>query len=145
MADPQAPPLHATFVRNDAPRTAMDWEVHPDGLRQLLVRIGRTYDPASILVTENGAAFEDEVEEDGSVDDQERVAYLAAHIAAVADARDDGVAVDGYYAWSLLDNFEWAYGYARRFGIVRVDYETLERTVKASGRWYARLIAAAKR
>ena len=144
-ADPHAPPLNATFVRNDAPRTAMDWEIHPDGLRQLLVRIQGTYAPASILVTENGAAFDDVVGEDGSVDDPDRVAYLAEHIAAVADARDEGVAVDGYFAWSLLDNFEWAYGYAKRFGIVRVDYETLERTVKASGRWYARLIAAARR
>ena len=144
-ADPQAPPLHATFVRNEAPRTAMDWEINPDGLRQLLVRIQRTYEPASMLVTENGAAFDDVVGEDGSVDDPERLAYLAEHIAAVADARDEGAAVDGYFAWSLLDNFEWAYGYAKRFGIVRVDYETQERTVKSSGRWYARLIAGSGR
>jgi beta-glucosidase len=144
-ADRQASPLRATFVRNEAPRTAMDWEVHPDGLRQLLLRVQRTYAPASMVITENGAAFEDVVGEDGTVADRDRTAYLAEHIAAVADARDAGATVGGYFAWSLLDNFEWTYGYAKRFGIVRVDYESLERRIKASGRWYQRLIAAAGR
>jgi beta-glucosidase len=143
--DPRAGPLGATLAHGDGPRTAMDWEVSPDGFRELLLRIQRTYAPASMLITENGAAFDDAVGEDGAVDDPLRTAYLAEHIAAVADARDEGAAVDGYFTWSLLDNFEWAYGYAKRFGIVRVDYETLERTIKASGRWYGRLIAAAGR
>ena len=141
-ADPAAAPLGATVVRTDVPRTAMDWEVSPDGLRELLERIQRTYQPASIVITENGAAYEDVVGEDGGVDDAQRLAYIADHITAIADARDAGAKVDGYFAWSLLDNFEWTYGYGMRFGIVRVDYDTLERTVKASGGWYRELIAA---
>ncbi len=143
-ADPDAGPLGATLVHGDGPRTAMDWEVHPDGLRQLLERIQSTYDPASILITENGAAFEDVVGPDGSVDDEPRRRYLADHLAAVADARDAGARVDGYLAWSLLDNFEWSYGYSTRFGIVRVDFATQARTVKASGCWYASLMMAAR-
>ncbi len=143
-ADPGAGPLGATLVHGDGPRTAMDWEVYPDGLRRLLARIQSTYDPASILITENGAAFADAIGADGSVDDEPRRRYLADHIAAVADARDAGARVDGYLAWSLLDNFEWSYGYGMRFGIVRVDYATQRRTVKASGRWYASLMAAAR-
>ncbi|HET7685828.1 MAG TPA: GH1 family beta-glucosidase [Candidatus Limnocylindria bacterium] len=142
-AEPRAAPLGATFVRSEAPRTAMDWEIHPDGLRQVIERVHRTYAPASIVVTENGAAFDDVVGDDGSVDDPERTAYLAAHIAAVAAARDAGAPVDGYFLWSLLDNFEWSYGYDKRFGIVRVEPGSLERTVKASGRWYRDLIGRA--
>ena len=95
-----------------------------------------------LYVTENGAAYEDVVEEDGSVHDLDRVAYLRDHIDAVADAIDDGADVRGYFVWSLLDNFEWAWGYNKRFGIVRVDYETLERTVKDSGLAYARMIGS---
>ncbi len=141
-AERGAGPLDATVVRTDAPRTAMDWEVAPDGLRQLLERIQRTYDPSSIVITENGAAYDDVVGEDGAIDDDQRRAYFADHIAAVADARSAGARVDGYFAWSLLDNFEWTYGYGKRFGLVRVNLATQERTVKASGRWYRDLIAA---
>jgi beta-glucosidase len=142
-ADPAAGPLGATLVRTDGARTGIDWEVAPDGLRQLLLRIQSTYEPASILITENGAAYEDVAGPGGMVADEPRRRYLAEHIAAVADARDAGARVDGYFAWSLLDNFEWGYGYDQRFGIVRVDYASQARTVKASGRWYASLIAAA--
>ena len=121
------PPPHAE-------RTATGWEVYPPGMTEVLLRVHRDYGPPSIYVTENGAAYPDAVE------DPERIAYLADHIAAVADARDAGAPVDGYFVWSLLDNFEWATGFTKRFGIVRVDYGTQERTVKASGRWYGRLV-----
>ncbi len=132
---------HVTFPSRGLPRTAMGWEVNPDGLRTLLSRLGREYPPLPPLyVTENGSAYDDVVTPDGAVHDTERVAYLEAHLDAVAGAIADGADVRGYFAWSLLDNFEWAWGYAKRFGIVRVDYETMERTVKDSGLAFARAI-----
>jgi beta-glucosidase len=94
-------------------------------------------------VTENGAAFLDEPDDAGRVIDVARRAYLADHIAAAARALESGVPLQGYFAWSLLDNFEWDKGYEQRFGIVRVDFATQQRTVKASGEWYRSLIAAA--
>jgi beta-glucosidase len=97
-----------------------------------------------IYVTENGAAFDDEVSADGAVHDADRVEFVEAHLGAVADAIDAGANVKGYFYWSLLDNFEWAWGYAKRFGIVRVDYETLERTPKDSALAYAATIAAVR-
>jgi beta-glucosidase len=118
------------------PRTALGWEIMPDDFRDLLVRVARDYPGWPIVVTENGAAFDDRPGPDGSVDDEDRTRYLAAHIAAVAEARDAGADVRGYFVWSLLDNFEWAYGYDKRFGIVRVDYETQRRTPKRSAHWY---------
>ncbi|PPK98046.1 beta-glucosidase [Kineococcus xinjiangensis] len=127
-------------VSRGLPRTAMEWEVQPDGLRRLLERVQADWTgPADIplYVTENGAAYDDEVAPDGSVPDADRVAYLVRHLEAVHAARRNGVDVRGYFAWSLLDNFEWAYGYDKRFGIVRVDFDTLERTPKASARAYA--------
>ena len=126
------------------PRTAMGWPVQPDGLRAILSRVHSDYaGPAAVdlYVTENGAAFDDRPARDGSVDDHDRVAYLRAHLGAILDAIGEGVPVKGYFYWSLLDNFEWAWGYAKRFGIVRVDYETQRRTVKESGWEYARIIA----
>lgn len=123
------------------PQTAMGWEVNPDGLRHLLVRLGREYDNLPpLFVTENGAAYEDTVV-DGRVDDHERWAYIESHIRAVADAIAEGADVRGYFAWSFLDNFEWAWGYAKRFGIVHVDYDTLVRTPKLSALEYSKLIA----
>lgn len=125
------------------PLTAMEWEVQPDGLRELLVRVHTEYAaPAgtSIYITENGAAFNDEVTADGRVPDAPRSEFLQAHLGAVLDAIDEGVNVKGYFYWSLMDNFEWAWGYSKRFGIVRVDYETQERTVKDSGHAYAKII-----
>ncbi|MWB98093.1 glycoside hydrolase family 1 protein [Agromyces seonyuensis] len=125
------------------PRTAMDWEVHPAGLTTLLVRLGQEYpNLPPLYVTENGAAYEDEVSEDGAIHDDERLAYVRAHVEAVGAAIDQGADVRGYFVWSLLDNFEWAWGYAKRFGIVRVDYDTFERTPKDSALWYAQHIAA---
>jgi beta-glucosidase len=132
-------------VEQDVPRTDMGWVISPDGLRQLLHRIHTEYaGPAGtdLYVTENGVAFADQVAPDGSVDDADRVAYLRAHLDAVHRAVAEGVPVKGYFYWSLMDNFEWAWGYAKRFGIVRVDYESQQRTVKASGWEYASIIAA---
>jgi beta-glucosidase len=115
--------------------TEMGWEIYPDGLTELLLRLHRDYAVPPLYVKENGAAFRDE-RVDGCVHDPERVAYLAAHIAAVGDALAQGVPMAGYMVWSLLDNFEWASGYEKRFGIVHVDYATQQRTPKDSARWY---------
>ncbi|WP_265521781.1 glycoside hydrolase family 1 protein [Oerskovia flava] len=124
------------------PRTDMGWEVQPEGMTRLLNRLQADYTGprgVALYITENGAAYPDVVAPDGSIDDQDRLAFLDAHLRAVKDAIDDGADVRGYLAWSLLDNFEWALGYSKRFGIVRVDYETQERTVKASGEWFAQV------
>jgi len=121
--------------------TAMGWEIYPAGLAEHLTRMARDWQCPPIIVTENGAAFDD-VLTDGEVDDSARVDYLASHIGAVAEAARQGVPMAGYFVWSLLDNFEWASGYAKRFGIVHVDYETQQRTPKQSARWYARLLRA---
>jgi beta-glucosidase len=144
--DPTGPAPHARMVYlPGVRRTAMDWEVHADGLEQLLVRLSQEYGAKRLFVTENGAAYRDVVGEDGQVQDPERTQYLEEHLAACARAVKRGVPVAGYYAWSLLDNFEWAYGYDKRFGLVHVDYATQKRTVKGSGRRYADLIAAHRR
>jgi beta-glucosidase len=126
----------------DSEYTDMDWEVYPAALFDLLVRLRDDYAPDRIAVTENGAAFSDVRVHDGLVRDLERQAYLESHIDAVARAVDEGVPVAGYYVWSLLDNFEWAHGFAKRFGIVYIDYPTLERVPKASFGWYRDFIAA---
>ncbi|HEY9367647.1 GH1 family beta-glucosidase [Streptomyces sp.] len=125
------------FHRAPGERTAMGWPVDPSGLYDLLTRVSARYPDLPLVVSENGAAYEDVVGPDGSVEDPERIAYVHAHLKAVHRAIADGADVRGYFLWSLLDNFEWAYGYAKRFGAVHVDYETLERTPKASARWYA--------
>jgi beta-glucosidase len=115
--------------------TDMGWEIYPAGLTELLLRLHRDWQVPRLYVKENGAAFRDSVTA-SRVHDPERVAYLAAHIDAVGDAIERGVPMAGYMVWSLLDNFEWASGYAKRFGIVHVDYATQQRTLKDSGRWY---------
>jgi beta-glucosidase len=121
--------------------TDMQWEIFPDGLFDALVRVNDEYNPPPIYITENGAAFSDDREHDGTVQDPERQAYIADHLAALSRAIQAGVPVRGYFLWSLLDNFEWAHGYSKRFGIVYVDYPTLERIPKASYRWYRDFIA----
>jgi beta-glucosidase len=138
-----AEPLRLTRVAvPDVETTEMGWEVYPDGLRELLLRLDRDYAPGRLYVTENGAAFGDDPDAEGYVADVARTRYLARHLAAAADAIDADVPLHGYFAWSLLDNFEWQHGTSKRFGLVFVDYETQRRTVKASGRWYADLIRA---
>ncbi|MFF2568843.1 GH1 family beta-glucosidase [Streptomyces sp. NPDC058084] len=127
------------FHQADGPRTAMGWPVDPSGLTDLLTRVSARYPGLPLVVSENGAAYEDEVGADGSVHDPQRAAYVHAHLEAVHRAVEEGAVVHGYFLWSLLDNFEWAYGYAKRFGAVHVDYETLRRTPKSSARWYARV------
>jgi beta-glucosidase len=122
------------------PVTGMDWPVDPTGLRDLLIRLHTDYPGTPIMVTENGAAYEDQVV-DGAVHDAERIGYLRGHIAAVHEALRAGVDLRGYYVWSLLDNFEWAYGYSQRFGLVHVDYGTQARTLKDSAYWYRDVIA----
>jgi beta-glucosidase len=130
-----------TVGNPDAQHTDMGWEVYPDGLHDVLVRVARDYEPAAIYITENGAAFPDVRVHDGAVHDVERTAYLESYIGAVGRAIAGGAPVRGYFVWSLLDNFEWAFGYAKRFGIVYVDFPTLERGPKDSFYWYRDLIA----
>jgi beta-glucosidase len=127
----------ATDTPEGLPVTAMGWEVEPSGLRDMLLRLHDEYPGTPLVVTENGAAFDDEVAPDGAVHDDDRRSYLEGHLRAAHEAIEAGVDLRGYLAWSLLDNFEWAFGYSKRFGIVRVDYETQQRTVKDSARWYA--------
>ncbi|MGZ4148361.1 MAG: GH1 family beta-glucosidase [Actinomycetota bacterium] len=127
--------------RAEAEHTEMGWEVYPDGLYEILVRLRDEYGAPPLYVTENGAAYADERRGD-RVDDPARVSYLERHVDAVARALADGVDVRGYFVWSLLDNFEWSFGYSRRFGLAYVDYGTLERRPKASYRWYRDLVAA---
>ena len=128
--------------RPDVDRTDMGWEIVPEGLGDLLRRLRNDYSPLAIYVTENGAAFPDVRGHDGSVDDPERRAYLEAYIDAAASAVADGVPLRGYFTWSLLDNFEWAWGYWKRFGLVYIDYATLERVPKGSFYWYRDFMAA---
>jgi len=126
----------------DGEHTDMGWEVYPDGLHDVLVRVTRDYEPAAIYITENGAAFPDVRVHDGGVHDMERTAFLESYIGAVGRAIAADAPVRGYFVWSLLDNFEWAFGYSKRFGIVYVDFPTLERVPKDSFYWYRDLIAS---
>ena len=121
--------------------TEMGWVVHAPGLRRLLNKLHAEYPVPPIVIAENGAAFKDEVSADGRIHDPRRVNYLREHITQVQHAIDDGVPVRGYFVWSLMDNFEWSYGYSKRFGITYVDYATQRRIVKDSGEWYRQVIA----
>jgi beta-glucosidase len=118
----------------------MGWEVDAPGLTETLVRVARDYPATPLYVTENGAAYVDTRGTDGQIDDAERVAYFDAHFRAGLAAIEQGAPLAGYFAWSLLDNFEWAWGYSKRFGMVGVDYATQERTIKASGHRYREVI-----
>jgi beta-glucosidase len=118
----------------------MGWEICAPAIRRLLNRIKHDYDLPPIYITENGAAFKDEVSQDGKVRDLQRLEYLKNHFLQTWLAMQDGVDVRGYFVWSLLDNFEWGHGYTKRFGIVRVDFESQKRTIKESGEWYSRVI-----
>ncbi|MFE2308034.1 GH1 family beta-glucosidase [Streptomyces sp. NPDC059411] len=129
------------FPPAPGPRTAMDWPVDAGGLYELLTRLRDELPGVPLLITENGAAYEDHAAPGGAVHDPERIAYLRGHLAAVHRAIGDGADVRGYFLWSLLDNFEWAYGYSKRFGVVHVDFATQLRTPKDSARWYAEVIA----
>ncbi|MEN9937636.1 MAG: hypothetical protein RLZZ387_4215 [Chloroflexota bacterium] len=140
--DPEAGGLGYSALRPEGEYTHMDWEVYPDALRELLVRLHRDYAPAKLYVTENGAAYPDEVAPDGAVHDEARVHFLERHFAAVHTAIQEGAPVKGFFVWSLMDNFEWAWGYSRRFGIVYVDYETQQRIPKDSAHYVRDVITA---
>jgi beta-glucosidase len=141
-ADPSAAPFGASDVDEPGEYTETGWLVHPDGLYDLLTRVHHDHSPPAIYVTENGAAFRDSVSEDGAIHDERRVAFLREHLLAARRAIEDGVPLRGFFVWSLLDNFEWAEGYDKRFGVVRVDFDTQRRTVKDSG-WFLRDTIAA--
>lgn len=120
--------------------TEMDWEVYPQGLYNILGRLHFDYGFPAIYITENGAAFVDNISPDGQVDDQQRLSYIKRHLEMIHKAIQIGGPVKGYFAWSLLDNFEWGFGYSKRFGIVYVDYQTQQRTLKSSAKWYRQVI-----
>lgn len=132
---------HARFVPAPGPRTAMDWPVDAAGLYELLTRLRDELPDTPLIITENGAAYDDYADPEGHVHDPERIAYLRTHLKAVHQAMTAGADVRGYFLWSLLDNFEWAYGYSKRFGMVHVDFATQRRTPKDSARWYAQVVA----
>jgi beta-glucosidase len=141
IADPDVG--DSTPRRRDADeRTAMGWPVFPEGLTIQLRRLAEEYGFEQIYVTENGAAYPDPVGPEGTVEDSDRISYLDRHFQAAANAIAAGVPLAGYFVWSLMDNFEWAFGYSKRFGLVHVDYETLVRTPKASYRWFQALLAS---
>jgi beta-glucosidase len=123
-------------IDTGAPKTQMGWEVHPDGLIDVVRLVSDRAPSLPVYITENGAAYPDEVTAQGAVDDEDRRHFFELHLDAARDAIDQGLPLRGYFAWSLLDNFEWAFGYSRRFGIVYVDYETQQRIVKRSGHWF---------
>jgi beta-glucosidase len=138
---PEAPPFRFARVRQDgAEHTAMDWEVFPEGLKACLLWVGRRYGGIPLYVTENGAAFPDPEPRAGRVADARRVEYFRSHLRAAREAIAEGANLKGYFAWSLLDNFEWAFGYGKRFGLVHMDFATQARTIKDSGHFYRRVI-----
>jgi beta-glucosidase len=135
-------PLALEQVPWDGPRTAMGWTVEPSSLTELLLRLKRDYGDVPLVITENGASYDDpELDGQAVIEDPQRVAFIRGHVEAVERAVEAGVDVRGYYVWSLLDNFEWEHGYDRRFGIVAVNFENLKRTPKRSALWYRDLIA----
>jgi beta-glucosidase len=136
----QAPDNLPVSVQPEPNATEMGWEIYPDSLYDVLVRLHADYHPPKIYITENGASYSDGPDASGRVHDQRRIDYLRSHLLAVHRAIQDGVPVQGYFVWSLLDNFEWAKGYRQRFGIVWVDYETQRRLPKDSALWYREVI-----
>ncbi|AEM77729.1 GH1 family beta-glucosidase [Thermoanaerobacter wiegelii] len=132
--------LKAENVPGPGKRTEMGWEISPESLYDLLKRLDREYTKLPMYITENGAAFKDEVTEDGRVRDDERIEYIKEHLKAAAKFIEEGGNLKGYFVWSLMDNFEWVHGYSKRFGIVYVDYETQKRILKDSALWYKEVI-----
>ncbi len=139
-ADQNSKPLPIRSVnRENVKKTAMNWEVHPQAFEEILIRISKEYSPKAIYITENGSAWNDEVI-NGEIIDDERIDYLVRHLDAMRSARNQGAPILGYFAWSFLDNFEWAYGYEKRFGLIYVDYKTQTRTPKKSALFYRQLL-----
>jgi len=133
MGNPVNPP--------DQEYTEMGWEVYPEGLYQLLTRVHHDYGPLPLYVTENGAAFPDQLTTAGEVEDPRRINYLQSYLQAAWRAIEAGVPLKGYYVWTLMDNFEWAFGYSKRFGLIYIDYQTQKRYLKKSAHWYKEVIA----
>lgn len=134
-------PLVDSVMAEGVERTEMGWEIYPEGIYEMLMRLTREYPFKTYYITENGAAFADQVGPDGKVDDPRRVSFLKRYLTQAERAIADGAPLRGYFVWSLMDNFEWSYGFSKRFGIVHVDYATQTRTPKSSARWYSRVIA----
>ncbi len=138
--DAEFPSVREVPSTDTGMRTDIGWEIKAKAMTDLLVQVHERYDLPPVYITENGACYNMGPDTDGVVEDEPRRAYLDDHLAAAADALDAGVPLRGYFAWSLMDNFEWAEGYAMRFGIVHVDYDTQVRTVKRSGEWYSDIV-----
>jgi beta-glucosidase len=128
-------------IQEEAEHTTMGWEVYPDGLRVLLEWLHKEYAPKALYITENGAAYEDTLTANGTVEDDARQSYLQRHFAAAHQAIQAGVPLRGYFVWSLMDNYEWTFGFSQRFGIIYVDYATQQRVIKKSGYFYREVIA----
>ena len=139
-ASGSAAPAYEQVVIPGASYTEMGWEVYPQGLAEVLLWLHDNYAPRAVVITENGAAFTDHWDGGNTIDDSQRAYYLREHISAAGQALAQGVPMLGYFAWSFLDNYEWAQGYSKRFGIVYVDFATQRRIVKDSGRWYGDFI-----
>lgn len=133
-------PIPAAETMTGRDRTQMGWEIYPEGIHDLLMRLHRDYEGVKILITENGAAFNDIVNREGNVEDDNRLDYLYRYLGQVHRAISSGADVRGYYAWTLLDNFEWGHGYSKRFGLVYVDFRTQQRIMKKSAHWYRDVI-----
>jgi beta-glucosidase len=135
--DPNIPILEASEVHPTGNEYSMMWEIYPEGLHDLLVRVQKDYTPPYILITENGVPVPEDIDFDGRIRDERRIRYLRAHLIQTKRAMDAGVPVKGYFVWSLMDNFEWALGYRPRFGLIHVDFKTQERIIKDSGHWFS--------
>jgi beta-glucosidase len=138
--DPTEPLIAARLVPKNSFLTEMGWEIYPDGLYQIMMRLKEEYNNPVVYITENGAAFDDKVTRNGEIQDDDRIVFLRDHMVAAYRAMKEGARFKGYLVWSIMDNFEWAEGYAKRFGLVHIDYQTLKRTLKKSARWYKQLI-----
>lgn len=134
------PYLQSSLVNLPGESYSEMWEIYPHGIHELLSRVWQDYKPQKIYITENGTAVTDGVDADGRVRDPRRIQYIQDHLVELNKAIDDGIPLAGYFAWSLMDNFEWTEGYTRRFGLIYVDFKTQKRIIKDSGRWFARVI-----
>ena len=136
--------LNFEAVHGNFERTAMDWGIVPQALYDLTLRLRKEYTKIPIYITENGAAFDDIISEDGKIHDDKRIDYIREHLKKVAELNEKGADIRGYYVWSLIDTFEWSHGYAKRFGIIFIDYESQKRIFKNSALWYKNLIKKRK-
>jgi len=143
-ADANGPAKVDTQEGDQGPKTEMGWEVWPDGFYNFITKVNGRYKPKAVEITENGCSYGDVPDEKGVVPDERRIAFFRGYLGALAKAHKEGVPIRGYNAWSLMDNYEWAEGYSQRFGLIFVDFRTLKRTVKESGKWYAQLASTGK-